>query len=206
MPDLHLVLIFLPTAFFISITPGMCMTFALTLGLSVGYKRTLWMMSGELLGVAFVMVAAVVGMAAVMLKMPEIFTVLKYVGGAYLIWLGVQMWLSRGRMAINLEAPTMQVSRKALATQGFVTAIANPKGWAFFATLLPPFLNTTQPLEPQIAALVIIFLVVEFLCLTLYAGGGRSLRHFLEKSGNVRTMNRISGTLMMGVGVWLALG
>jgi threonine/homoserine/homoserine lactone efflux protein len=55
--DWTLIALFLPTAFFISVTPGMCMTLALTLGLSIGYKRTLWMMAGELLGVACVMVA-----------------------------------------------------------------------------------------------------------------------------------------------------
>jgi len=62
------------------------------------------------------------------------------------------------------------------------------------------------PMTGQIASLVIILLSVEFLCLILYAAGGRTMRHFLEKSGNVRLMNRIAGTLMVGVGIWLATG
>lgn len=69
---------------FVSITPGMNMTLALTLGMSVGYRRTLWMMVGELLGVALVAVSAVVGIAAVMLRYPDIFTLFKIVGQA--IW------------------------------------------------------------------------------------------------------------------------
>jgi homoserine/homoserine lactone efflux protein len=204
--DWTLIALFLPTAFFISVTPGMCMTLALTLGLSIGYKRTLWMMAGELLGVACVMVAAVVGMAAVMLRYPDAFTVFKWCGGTYLIWLGVQMWQSRGRMALSLEPMQCGLPNTTLAVQGFVTAVANPKGWAFFATLLPPFLSPTHPLPSQIAVLVAVFLVVEFFCLTLYAAGGKTLRHVLQKSGNVRIMNRVAGTLMMAVGLWLALG
>ena len=207
MFDYTLIALFLPTAFFISITPGMCMTLSLTLGLTIGVRRTFWMMGGELIGVGIVAVSAAVGVAAMMLEFPEFFTVFKWAGGAYLGWLGVQMWRSRGRMAICLDDSTRQgVSRMGLATQGFVTAIANPKGWAFFVTLLPPFLDASRPMGGQIASLVTILLTVELICLIIYAGGGRSMRHFLEKSGNVKTMNRIAGTLMMGVGVWLATG
>ncbi len=207
MIDFALIALFFPTAFFISITPGMCMTLSLTLGLTIGLRRTFWMMWGELIGVGLVAVSAAIGVAAVMLKFPMLFGVLKWAGGAYLAWLGFQMWCSRGRMAISLDAKEdRQVSRKALAMQGFVTAIANPKGWAFFVTLLPPFLDVSKDMTMQIISLVIILLSVEFVCLILYAGGGRSMRHFLEKSGNVRIMNRVAGTLMVCVGIWLAFG
>ena len=68
MFDLTLILLFLPTSFFISITPGMCMTLSLTLGLTIGLRRTFWMMWGELVGVGLVAVSAAIGVAAVMLK------------------------------------------------------------------------------------------------------------------------------------------
>jgi len=205
--DFHIVALFLPTAFFISITPGMCMTLSLTLGLTLGVRRALWMMWGELIGVGLVALSAVVGVATVMLKFPEAFSIFKWVGGAYLGWLGVQMWRSRGRMSISLDDdPGRNVTGKALALQGFVTAVANPKGWAFFVTLLPPFLDMSLPLSGQVLTLIAILLSVEFLCLLLYASGGRTLRHFLEKGGNVRVMNRVAGSLMICVGVWLATG
>ena len=75
---------FIPTFFFVSITPGMCMTLALTLGMTIGYKRTLWMMAGELVGVAVVAVSAVVGIAAIMLTYPWLFTIFKLIGACYL--------------------------------------------------------------------------------------------------------------------------
>jgi len=197
---------FIPTFFFVSITPGMCMTLALTLGMTIGYKRTLWMMIGELVGVAVVSVSAVVGIAAVMLTYPWLFTVLKTIGACYLFYLGVQMWLSRGKLAINVnEAEQHQGSNWELVAQGFITAIANPKGWAFMISLLPPFIDQSASLTPQLMLLVSIILLSEFVCMTLYATGGKGLKRALGKTQNVRLMNRISGSLMMAVGVWLFL-
>ena len=207
MIELATLAIFIPTFFLVSATPGMCMTLSMTLGMTVGLRRTFWMMWGELIGVGLVAVAAVAGVAAVMLNYPTVFAVFKYLGGAYLIWLGIQMWRSRGRMALSgNQAGELQVGRLELATQGFVTAIANPKGWAFMIALLPPFLDTTLPMIPQLTILVIIILLTEFLCLVLYATGGNGLRRFLKQSSNVRVLNRVAGSLMIGVGVWLAAG
>lgn len=122
-------LVFIPTFFFVSITPGMCMTLALGLGMSIGFRRTLWMMLGEVVGVALVAISAVLGIAAVMIKMPWLFVVFKTVGAMYLAYLGLQMWQSKGKMALsddNLQ--TSQSSNLGLVAQGFITAIANPKG------------------------------------------------------------------------------
>ncbi len=207
MLEFSLLAVFLPTFFFVSATPGMCMTLSMTLGMTIGVKRALWMMAGELLGVGLVAVSAVIGVAALMLHYPQVFTLFKYVGGAYLIYLGIQMWRSRGKMAISEDfQPGKVASRTELALQGFITAVANPKGWAFFISLLPPFLNPTLPMLPQLSVLLAMILSIEFFCLLIYASGGRTLRTFLEKRGNVRLLNRIAGSLMMGVGVWLAVG
>ena len=204
--DSALLLAFIPTFFFVSITPGMCMTLALTLGMSIGYRRTLWMMVGELVGVGVVSVAAVLGIASIMLNYPWLFTGFKFVGAAYLFYLGVQMWRSRGKLAINMDdSPSAPQSDWDLVVQGFVTAIANPKGWAFMISLLPPFIDQNADLAPQLVVLVAIILCFEFICMTLYATGGKGLKRVLGHSQNVRLMNRIAGTLMMAVGVWLLL-
>ncbi|WP_394178359.1 LysE family translocator [Marinomonas posidonica] len=204
--NLALLSAFVPTFFFVSVTPGMCMTLAMTLGMTVGIKRALWMMVGELVGVATVATLSAIGVAALLLNYPSVFMVLKYLGGAYLAFIGVQMWLSKGKMAIKTNDDSTPASRKELMSQGFVTAIANPKGWAFFVALLPPFLVADQPLASQLVVLITIILTLEFSCLLIYAAGGRTLKSLLMKSGNVRIMNRIAGTLMIGVGVWLAAG
>lgn len=205
--DTTLLALFIPTFLFVSITPGMCMTLALTLGMTIGVRRTLWMMLGELVGVGLVAVLSVAGVATLMLQYPQAFSLFKWGGGAYLFYIGVQLWMSRGKMAISHnDTEVNRSSAGQLIIQGFVTAVANPKGWAFFISLLPPFISQDLPMGPQIAILVLLILLIELLCLLMYATGGLTLSRFLQKSGNVRLMNRFAGSLMMGVGVWLAIG
>lgn len=192
--------LFISTFFFVSITPSLCMT----LGISVGIRRTLWMMIGEVVGVAAVAIFAVVGVASVMLKYPDIFTLVKYLGGAYLAYIGIQMWLSKGSITITKEDQS-DVSRLTLFNQGLFTAISNPKGWAFMISLLPPFININYAVAPQLAVLVLIIMISEFVCMMIYASGGKTFRVFLSKGDNVKLMNRVAGTLMVSVGIWLAV-
>lgn len=165
------------------------------------------MMAGELLGVGLVVILSMIGVATIMLKYPAIFTFFKLGGGLYLAYIGFELWRSRGQLAIQEnDQNTINYSRQALAMQGFITAIANPKGWAFFIALLPPFIDQNLPLLPQITMLIWMILLIEFICLILYALGGQSLAHLLRKRSNVRLMNRITGSLMIAVAVWLATG
>jgi len=205
MIDVAALAVFIPTFFFVSITPGMCMTLAMTLGMSIGVRRTLWMMIGELLGVASVAIAAVLGVASVMLNSPDAFAILKWVGGAYLIYIGVNMWRAKGKMSVDTSKPS-DVSRKSLFTQGFVTAIANPKGWAFMISLLPPFISVEHAVAPQLLVLLGVIMTTEFLSMLAYATGGKSLRLFLSRGDNIKWMNRIAGSLMGLVGIWLIFG
>ena len=207
MPDFALLAVFIPTFFFVSITPGMCMTLAMTLGMSIGVRRTLWMMLGELVGVALVATAAVMGVASIMLNYPEVFQIFKWVGGIYLGFIGVQMWRARGKMAMLSDDDTNpRASNLTLISQGFITAIANPKGWAFMISLLPPFLTLDKPISMQLAVLVGIIMCSEFVCMLAYASGGKSLRLFLNRGDNLVWLNRIAGALLIAVGIWLALG
>lgn len=206
MIDVTLLSLFIPTFFLVSITPGMCMTLAMTLGMSVGIRKTLWMMYGELLGVAIVAIAAVIGVSAIMLKYPQLFNVLKFIGAGYLLYVGVSMWQSKGKLALSAASEkTANVVNKQLFIQGFVTAIANPKGWAFMISLLPPFINTELDLAPQLTILIAVILLSEFSCMMIYATGGKTIAKLLTQANNVKVLNKISGVLMMLVALWLAL-
>jgi len=207
MIDGSLLLLFAPTMFLISATPGMCMTLAMTLGMTVGVRRTVWMMGGELLGVALVVTLCGLGIANLMLRHPAAFALFKWAGGAYMAWLGVQLWRSRGALSVDpqsLDGPR-RLSRGGLWMQGFVTAIANPKGWAFFLALLPPFLGEAPGFNAHFLAVLGVVMLCETACLLLYAGGGQRLRRLLAQRGNVAVVNRVAGSLMLLVGGWLAL-
>jgi len=205
MINVALLSVFIPTFLFVSITPGLCMTLSMTLGISLGVRRTLWMMWGEMLGVALVATSAVLGVAAILLKMPQLLIAFKWLGGAYLCYVGWQMWQSKGKLAIPAVGTVVQVSRRQLFSQGFLTAVSNPKGWAFHMALLPPFIDAKLPFWPQLLVLMCIILVLEFGCLLLYASGGKALRLLFAQERHVRLLNRIAGSLMLLVGVWLAL-
>ena len=195
---------FIPTFFFVSITPGMCMTLSMSLGMTIGVRKALWMMWGELLGVGLVAASATLGIAAVMLRYPSAFLIGKLIGGLYLMYLGYCLWRSKGKLALSETASLSEaMSRRELAWQGFITAIANPKGWAFFIALLPPFILPDYPMATQLPLLIAIILVIEFACLLIYASGGKSLSLLLKNRSNVKIINRVAGTLMVGVGVWL---
>lgn len=203
--SLSVLTVFVPTFFLVSLTPGMCMTLAMSLGMSIGLKRTLAMMAGELIGVGIVALSSVIGASAIMLAYPEVFIVLKSIGGIYLIYIGIMMLKSKGKLALS-ECSTSKfsnISNKNLAFQGFITAIANPKAWAFFISLLPPFINDNRPITPQIVILLSIILSLEFTSLLIYTSGGASLKKFLQKNDNVKRINKIAGYLICGVGIWL---
>lgn len=181
------------------------MSLALSLGIQVGFKRTSFMMIGELLGVGLIAVIAIYGMGAVMQNNPAVFQVLKWLGACYLIVIAVQTWLS-SRERANLASSGDSISRRReLISRGFITAVSNPKGWAFSASFLPAFINSHAPLLPQASLLVSIILVSELLCMCIYAGGGSALRSLLRDSERFYLLHRISSVLLLFVAVMLIL-
>lgn len=207
MVNLTLLGAFIPTFLFVSVTPGMCMTLAMTLGMSQGVRRTFWMMWGEMLGVALVAVAAVLGVAALMLQFPTVFQWFKIVGACYLGFIGLQMWQAKGKLALpELGAAPQLMSRATLFSQGFVTAVSNPKGWAFHMALLPPFIDSKLAFWPQLLVLVLIIVLLEFISMLLYASGGKALANLLRQQSKVQWLNRIAASLMFGVAIWMLLG
>ena len=140
-----------------------------------------------------------------MLQYPALFDMLKWLGGAYLVVIGIKMWLAEDSIA-SIEKKHTQISNMGLLSQGFVTAVANPKGWAFMVSLLPPFINTQQALLPQLSLLVMIILTSEFISMMAYAYGGKTLNQLLQGGDKVKFLNRIAGSLMIAVGIWMALG
>ena len=195
-------LAFCGSFFLIAASPGLCMTLAMSLGISVGVRRTLWMMLGELVGIALVGAAAMAGVAALLLGAPQVFAAFKVGGAAYLLWTAWRTW----NAPVAALATTSRFTPSALCAQGFVTAVSNPKAWAFMMALLPPFIDPTVPLAPQMTVLLALMVVIEFTCLLIYAQGGRSLSELLLRRGQAQWLNRVAASLMVGVALWLLLG
>lgn len=200
--DTARLLAFSASFFLIALSPGLCMTLAMSLGISIGVRRALWMMVGEVLGIALVGAAAMLGVAALLLASPTVFTAFKLGGAAYLLWTAWRSW----HAAPAALGAASGIQPGPLFAQGFVTAVANPKAWAFQMALLPPFIDADTPLLPQMAVLLGLMVVIEFACLLIYAIGGRSLSELLLRRGQAQWLNRIAACLMVGVAIWLVLG
>jgi homoserine/homoserine lactone efflux protein len=203
--DLTRLITFGASFFLVALSPGLCMTLAMSLGISIGVRRALWMMAGELAGIALVGASAVIGVAALLLQAPTVFAVFKWIGAAYLVYMGWQTWRSEPPR-LDVQEGDRRRTAASLIFQGFITAVSNPKAWAFNVALLPPFVDKNRPLLPQLLAMLALMLVIEFISLQIYAHGGRALSEQLHRRGKARWLNRVAGSLMVGVGIWLALG
>ena len=200
--DQALLLAFCGSFFLIALSPGLCMTLAMTLGIRIGVRRTLWMMLGELTGIALVGAAAMGGVAAILLGAPGVFVAFKLAGAAYLLWTAWQTWTAPTAALADAGGFTPA----ALCAQGFITAISNPKAWAFMMALLPPFIDVAKPLAPQMAVLLALMITIEFVSLMIYASGGRTLSELLLRRDQAQWLNRVAAALMVGVAGWLVLG
>ena len=201
-PDL--ILLFIPTIASVSFTPGLCMTLAFTLGLSIGYQRTLWMMVGELSGVATVFTATFWSLGWLLSRDPIYFQIVSLLGGAYLLYLAYHLFRQTPEAikARNLEN-TNPVS---LAILGYITAVSNPKGWAFLMALLPGFVSTDTALIPQFIIMMGIMLTTEFISMTAYATGGQWLANRLGGSRGIVNANRVAASMLTLAALWVLSG
>ena len=201
-PDL--ILLFIPTIAAVSFTPGLCMTLAFTLGLSIGYRRTLWMMWGELAGVATVFGATFWSLGWLLSRDPLYFQMFSLVGGSYLIYLALLMFRETPEtiVAKNLD----KTSAASLMGLGYVTAVSNPKGWAFLIALLPGFVAADASLGPQFAIMLMIMLSTEFISMTAYATGGQWLAQRLSSNTGLFSVNKIAASMLLLAAVWVLLG
>ncbi|MBD9484712.1 LysE family translocator [Pseudomonas sp. PDM14] len=199
---LHTWLIYLTAVLGLSLTPGPNGLLALTHGAIYGHRRTLWTVSGGMLGFVLLMALSMFGIGALLKASAHALVVLKLCGGAYLIWLGIQLWRSP---PLHLSAPTDSPLRSgpALFRQGLLSAISNPKVILFFGAFLPQFLDPSGDLLLQFLIMAGTFAVVEGLVEYLLARLAHRVRPWLERSG--KGFNRCCGSLFALMGAALPM-
>ena len=191
----ELLMLLFPTIAVVSLTPGMCMMLAFSLGISEGYRRTLWMMIGELFGVAVVVSITVWLLQNMMRFDPIWFRGIMVVGALYLLWVARALWLSEP--AINEGGLEGSLSAPTLVVLGCTTAVMNPKGWAFMLALLPGFMVPDELIANQLAGFLSVIMVTEFLSMSLYALSGQWLRKRMSTGAQLRWLNKLAAMLMV---------
>ncbi|WP_029009625.1 LysE family translocator [Azospirillum halopraeferens] len=199
--------VFLATCFVLSMTPGPNMLLALGLGLRFGARRAAWGGAGMCLALAAMAALSALGLGALLAASEPAFQTVKWAGVAYLAWLGIQSWRAPvAEPGVPGDAPAGErASPGRLMLQGALVAAANPKALVFMAALFPQFIDPAAALAPQLATLVGAMVVIEFGWIMAYATGGTTLAARLTTPHAARTLNRLTGGLMIGAGALLAL-
>lgn len=203
---LHLWLLYCVTVFFVSATPGPNMLHILQRSVTLGLGRSLPAMLGCMSALVTLMSASALGLAALLLALPGAFDALRYVGTAYLVYLGIKAWrtpIADGTGEEDGPAPATALSPFAVFRGGYLIAISNPKALLFVAAFLPQFINPALPKAPQFAILVGTFAVIETAWYFTYALGGRGLSRWLRKPSAQLLFNRLTGTVFVGFGALL---
>lgn len=193
-------LIFALAALGLSFTPGPNGLLALTHGAIYGVRRTVSTVLGGALGFLVVIAISMFGIGALLTAVPDVLTVLKWVGGAYLVFLGVQVWRSPAiSVTPGVERPS--AAWWSLAQQGFLAAVTNPKGILFFVAFLPQFIDPKSDLGVQFAIMAATFIVIETVFELVVAALSQSLQPLLARAG--RWFNRVTGGFFVLIGVLL---
>jgi threonine/homoserine/homoserine lactone efflux protein len=198
----HTWLIYLIAAVGLSLTPGPNSLLALTNGALHGHRRTLWTVAGGALGFVAVIALSMLGIGALLQASASALLVLKWVGGAYLVWLGIQLWRAPP-LQLQPSADTPFARRSQLFRQGLFAAVSNPKALLFYGAFLPQFLDPARSLWPQFAVMAGTFAAIECVVEYLLARMAHRIRPVLEGYG--KRFNRICGGAFAAMGVALPM-
>ena len=204
LPPLPLFSAFLAASVVLAVTPGPAVFYIVTRSVSQGRPSGLASVAGVALGNLGNAIGASLGLAALFAVSSAAFTIVKYLGALYLIWLGIQALRRPATAAAAGATPRAQALRRIFA-DGFLVALLNPKTAIFFAAFLPQFLQPGAP-ALQAVALGAMFVAVAAVTDTLYALASGAVQPWLSRaSGAARVGRYVTGGAFIGLGVLTAL-
>ena len=184
-------------------TPGPSHLLMLSNSAAHGFKRSLATVAGDLMANSLQMFAAGLGLAALLTVYGNALLIIKWLGVAYLIWLGVRMILRAGKTG-EASAKATKTSLRTLWLQGFITSASNPKAIVFFAALFPQFISADRPFWIQFAVLSVTYLLIDGLFLSAYGIGATWIASRFAGSARTR-IDRVGGGFIVGAAVLLGL-
>ncbi|WP_193335853.1 LysE family translocator [Devosia beringensis] len=193
---------YLGACLLLAIVPGPTVTVIVANALARGTGAGLAIVAGTQAGFLVMTFVVALGMQALVAFMGWAFDWIKLVGAAYLVWLGWKMWRSKGEL--GTARAERGKSRLAMAVEGFLVILSNPKALIFLGAFLPQFVDVTQPTFPQVMLLGLLFMLVAGSTDAIYALIAGRARNLLS-AARVRVVSRVSGLVLMAGGVWLAL-
>jgi len=199
--SVELYLAYVAATLVLLIIPGPTILLVVSYALSEGRRAALASTAGVVLGDLTAMVFSLAGLGALMAASALAFSIVKWIGAAYLVWLGIKMWRSRPQAPDMDEVARPPRRHKDMLVQTWIVTALNPKGIVFFMAFLPQFLVHDAPVLPQFVLLGGTFLVLAGLNALVYALMAGSLRARIANPRGLTWVNRIGGSVLIGAGV-----
>jgi len=196
---------FFAAAWAISLSPGAGAVAAMSAGLNHGFRRGYTMTFGLVAGIWTQVLVVGVGLGALIAASSLAFSVVKWAGVAYLVWLGIRQWRAPALplAAAGGEAPA--VSRRDLFVRGWIVNALNPKGTVFLLAVVPQFLDPSRPLLPQYGVIAVTLAFTDLVVMAGYTALAARVLRALRSPGHIKAMNRAFGGLFVAAGALLAL-
>lgn len=179
--------------------PGPTVLLVVAYALGAGRKTALWTVLGVFFGDLVAITASVLGLGVLLAASATLFTVLKFVGGAYLIYLGFRLFTAPVE-AGRIKARAAGASGLKMAMHSFAVTATNPKGIVFFVAFLPQFLDPAAPAAPQLVIMVATFTIIAATNALVYGLAAGTLRTHISRPGVLKWMNRGGGSALMTMG------
>jgi threonine/homoserine/homoserine lactone efflux protein len=195
--------------FFVSLvstaTPGPAVLYVISQGIFGGMRSGLPAALGVLAADLLYIVLSVTGLSAVLAASHELFTLLKWAGAVYLIYLGARLLRSAFSKSVDTSPAVAPVASRSSFLSGFTLHAANPKALLYFGSLVPQFVNDMHPLGPQLASLAGIHLLTAAAVLLVYTALSSHLRHSKVSVRMNRAFKVAAGSSLAGAGLSMAL-
>ncbi len=184
--------------------PGPTILLIVSYALAEGRRAAWGTVAGATLGDIVAVTLSCIGLGALLAASAELFTVLKWLGAAYLIYLGIKMIRSRPRIDLQ-DGAAARLPQRAMFLHAFLVTTLNPKSIVFFVAFLPQFIAPSAPAAPQLALLGGTFVGLAVVICALYAILAGSLREAVSRPSLLTAINRAGGGILIGAGLMMAL-
>ena len=196
-------LAFFVASWLISLSPGAGAISCMAAGMRYGYARATWNILGLQLGILFVLAIVAAGLGAIIAASTTLFTAVKWLGAAYLVYLGVQQWRAPAAPVSDAGADVAGTPRQ-LVLRGFLVNATNPKGIVFMLAVLPQFIDPALPQLPQYLVCGATLFFTDLVVMSGYTGLAAKVLRLLREPHHVRWVNRTFGGLFVAAGALLA--
>ncbi len=190
----------------ISLTPGAGAINTMSNALVSGFRRSLWGVLGQQLALVIHVIVVAAGVGILVSSSPFLFAMIRYVGAAYLVYLGVRKLLAKAEKNDRGNSLASVESRLSMFRRGLWVNLLNPKAMVFFLAFMPQFIRPQDPLLPQYVILTATVVVIDVIVMWfIFAAGAKQLKHLTTSVRGQLLLNRVFGVLFIAVGILLAL-